>query len=211
MTAVYLLLVKCTHICWFTPQIEIKRLSAISFKREWHFVQRASDMMVSINNAHWYGIQVRSNHERAVARFLDVSGIETFVPCFEIGPQKRQHKLCGQILLFPGYLFAYFQWESGPRMYSIPGIVRVLGSAGKPIPIDLEEIHAIQRVASSPMRPTPCTYLAAGQSVIVIDGPLRGIKGFLVDNCKGSRLVLSVELMHRSLALTIDRQWVRPV
>ena len=57
----------------------------------------------------------------------------------------------------------------------------------------------------------PWPFLAAGQSVVIERGPLRGVEGVLQEVKKGFRLVVSVNLLQRSVCAEVDRNWIRPV
>jgi transcription antitermination factor NusG len=168
-------------------------------------------MTTPIDGLHWYALHVRSNHEKAVSHYLKSLGVTEFFPFFE-KPSKRGNGLSPvQLPLFPGYVFAHFDWRSGPRMYGIPGVVRVLGIGTDPTPVDANEIETIQKIVSSPLSRLPWPYLSAGQRVLLIDGPLRGLEGVFLQENKRARLIVSVSLLHRSLAVPVEREWVEPI
>ncbi len=70
---------------------------------------------------------------------------------------------------------------------------------------------AIERVVLSGVRAEPCPYLETGQNVRIEDGPLRGLKGILISFKDRHRIVVSVSLLRRSVAVEIDRSQICPI
>ena len=105
--------------------------------------------------------------------------------------------------MFPGYVFCRIDWERGPRLYLIPGIICAVGMGKKPLPIEDDEIQAIRRVAENRMDSEPCPFGTPGTAVRVIKGPLAGIEG-IVEKPLADEIVISVSLLRRSVAVKID-------
>jgi len=92
-----------------------------------------------------------------------------------------------------------------------PGVLHFVGIGKTAAPIDDEEIAAIQRVVRSALGAETWPYLAVGQRVCVEYGPLAGLEGFLAEIRKQQRVVVSVTLLRRSVAVEVERDWVRPL
>lgn len=113
--------------------------------------------------------------------------------------------------LFGGYVFCRLDPLERLPVLTIPGVVRFVSVGRNPAPIEDCEIAAIQSVVSSGFPAEPWPFLRVGQTVRIEDGPLRDLEGLLI-NIKGShRLVISVGLLQRSVAVEIDRDWVTPI
>ena len=113
--------------------------------------------------------------------------------------------------LFPGYVFCRFDVLKRLPVLVTPGVIAVVGRGRVPLPVDDSEIAAIQTVVASGYRAEPWPYLELGQRIRIERDALAGLEGILV-NFKGShRIVVSVSLLHRSVALEIDRSCVRSV
>jgi transcription antitermination factor NusG len=112
--------------------------------------------------------------------------------------------------LFPGYVFGRFDPSLLAPVLATPGVVRVVSSGKRPCPVAADEIAAIQRVVASGGSAEPWPYLRAGQRVQILDGPLFGIEGILLDLKNRTRLVVSVQLLQRSIAVEIDRACIGP-
>jgi transcription antitermination factor NusG len=89
-----------------------------------------------------------------------------------------------------------------------PGVIQIVGVGKTPIPVEEEEIAAIQRVGKSGLPTMPWPYLEVGHVVRIEEGPLRGLAGIVVKIKSGLKLVLSVSLLQRSVAVEIDRTWI---
>jgi transcription antitermination factor NusG len=89
-----------------------------------------------------------------------------------------------------------------------PGVIQIVGVGKTPIPVAEEEIAAIQRVGKSGLSTMPWPYLEVGHIARIEDGPLRGMTGIVVKIKSGLKLVLSVNLLQRSVAVEIDRSWI---
>jgi transcription antitermination factor NusG len=112
--------------------------------------------------------------------------------------------------LFPGYIFCQFDAQDRLPILVTPGVVAVVGRGRIPVPIENSEIASIQTVISSGIYPEPWPYLEIGQKIRIEDHALKGLEGILI-NFKGKdRIVVSVSLLRRSVALEIYRARVRP-
>jgi len=113
-----------------------------------------------------------------------------------------------ELPLFPGYLFCRFDAMNRLPILTTPGMVQIVGFGKTPVPVPDAEIAAIQAATIGNLAREPWPYLEVGQKVKVECGPMRGVEGILL-NIKGShRLVLSVTLLQRSVAVEVDSNWV---
>jgi transcription antitermination factor NusG len=113
--------------------------------------------------------------------------------------------------LFPGYLFSRFDFLNCRSLLMTPGVLQVLGNGRSAIPVEEGELESIRQALRSGLPNQPWPYLQVGERVQVNYGSLNNLKGILI-NFKGShRVVLSVTLLQRSVAMEIDLAWVTPV
>ncbi len=92
-----------------------------------------------------------------------------------------------------------------------PGVIQIVGVGKTPIPVEEPEIAAIQRVGKSGLPTMPWPYLEVGHVVRIEEGPLQGLSGMVLKIKSGPKLVLSVSLLQRSVAVEIDRRWISSV
>src|SRR5215467_2066505 len=159
----------------------------------------------------WYAVQVRSRHEDVVARHFHVRGLEAFLPLY-----RERHRWSARfedvdLPLFPGYVFCQFNPLNRLPVLTVPGVVQIVGAGKNLLPIDDSEIAAIQVAVKSGLPTRPSAFLEVGQKARIEYGPLCGIEGILVGFRGRQRLVLSVTLLQRSVAVEINSEWVRPL
>lgn len=158
----------------------------------------------------WYALQVRSRKENHVASQIIGQGYECFLPtCTSIRKWSDRVKELEQPL-FPGYLFCRFDFQDRRPLITTPGVLQIVGSARTAIPVSDEEIRALQLVVSSGVSKQPWLYLEVGQRVRVNYGALAGLEGILVSSRGNHRVVLSVTLLQRSVAMEVDSAWLTP-
>lgn len=159
----------------------------------------------------WYALQLRTRWESSAANLLVGKGYQTFLPTYKSSKRVRGKSCEINLPLFPGYVFCRFDAHMRLPVLITPGVIAVVGRGRIPIPVEDSEIEAVRKVVSTglPLRPWP--YLEVGQLVRIDDGALTGIQGILTGFKGARRIVVSVSLLRRSVALEIDRSVVCPV
>jgi transcription antitermination factor NusG len=159
----------------------------------------------------WYALQLRSRWENSTATLLSGKGYQTFLPTYKIAKRVTGRSKEEQAPLFPGYLFCRFNVCDRLPVLITPGVISVVGTGRIPIPVEESEIEAIHKMVSIGMRVEPCPYLEVGQLVRIEDGALSGVEGVLTSFRGTRRIVVSISLLRRSVALEIDRSVVSPI
>src|SRR5215510_8596227 len=152
----------------------------------------------------WFAIQTLSRHEKVVRSQLEMRKVENFLPTMRRLSQWTDRKKEIEVPLFAGYCFARFSLADRLPVLQSQGVVRLVGSAGRPEPIPDEEIESLRKLINSPSDYVCCPYLREGMLVEVIRGPLQGVKGRLVREAKPCRLVLGISLIQRAVTIEID-------
>ena len=159
----------------------------------------------------WFAVRVKSNYERVAELHLTDRGYERFAPSYKVERQWSDRKKEVDQFLFPGYVFCRLDPHDRLPVLTVPGVVGVVGFGKIPAPIPDEEIERIQRMVQSGLLVKPWPFLAVGQTVLIERGPLSGIEGILAEEKAQCRLVVSVNLLQRSVAAEVERAWVRPI
>jgi transcription antitermination factor NusG len=168
-------------------------------------------MTLETDNQRWFALQVRSRWESSTALLLSGKGYQTLLPTYKARKRWSTGLKDVNAPLFPGYVFCQFDAQKRLPVLITPGVIAVVGCGRIPLPVDDGEIVAIQRIVSSGLRAEPWPYLELGQRIRIESDALEGMEGILI-NFKGNhRIVVSVSLLRRSVALEIDRSCVRPV
>ena len=159
----------------------------------------------------WYALQVRTRKEAYVASQIQGQGFECLLPTYKSIRKWSDRVKELEQPLFPGYLFCRFDFQNRRSVITTPGVLQIVGFGRTATPVADEEIRGLQLAASSDMPKQPWPYLEIGQRVQVIYGTLTGLEGILV-NVKGNhRVVLSVTLLQRSVAMEVETSWLTPV
>jgi transcription antitermination factor NusG len=174
----------------------------------------AIDAPAGTTSPSWYALWTNSHCEQLVHDQLSERGFRAFLPTVDVWSRRRGRRRLVRVPMFAGYLFLHHAMDRSSHVdiKKVRGLVRVLGEGWDRLAvIPDDEMAAIERVASvgEPILPFP--YLAKGQRVRITAGPLAGVEGFFVD-AKADRgvLVVSVNLLQRSIAVSVDATDVTP-
>jgi transcription antitermination factor NusG len=143
---------------------------------------------------------------------LTQRGLETYLPVCRVKRRWSDRTKIMDQPLFPGYLFGRFHLNDRVRVLQAPGVKQILGIGNTPAPISAAELDNLRKlVAANPVM-VPWPYLQAGQRIRIDRGPLAGVRGFVVRAGEESlRIVVSVDLLQRSVATEIDRDCIGAV
>ncbi len=156
----------------------------------------------------WYVLQCWVRKESMIASQLESQGFQCFLPKYKSTREWSDRKKEVERPLFPGYIFCRFEYSQRRPAIVTPGVLQVVGCGRTPVPVEDREIEAIQLAIASEVPRQPWPYLEVGERVRIHTGKLTGLEGILV-NFKGNhRVVLSVALLQRSVALEVDLGWV---
>jgi len=158
----------------------------------------------------WFAVHVRTRHETAIAGFLEAKGYQQFVPLYKFRKRWSDRVKVLEAPLFPGYLFCRFDPQHRLPILKTPGVIQIIGYNRIPSPIDVTELNAIQTVIESGLQAQPWPFLTVGERVRIESGSLQGLDGIVVKMKENHRLVLSVSLLRRSVAVEIDSALVEP-
>jgi transcription termination/antitermination protein NusG len=167
------------------------------------------------DGAQWFVLWTHSHSERLVHDQLTGRGFETFLPTLTTWSRRKGAQAAIETPMFPGYVFVRHAIDKGSyvEILKTRGLVRILGERWDRLtPVPDAEIDAVRSIAESGILAFPYPHLREGQRVVITDGPLAGLEGLLVATKphKGL-LVVSVELLQRSVAVEVDCTRVRPV
>lgn len=168
-------------------------------------------MTSTVEHFSWFALQVRTRHEPGVAGFLEAKGYELFLPLVKSRKQWSDRMKKVESPLFPGYVFCRFNVQERLPILKTPGVIQIVGYNRTPVPIEESEISGIQALAASGLPSQPWPFLTVGERVRIEGGPLRGYEGLLIDFKGNHRLVLSITLLHRAVAVEIDSASVTSV
>ena len=161
----------------------------------------------------WFAVQTRSRHEKKAHAELQEKGIQSFLPLFAEKHKWSDRQRVVEMPLFPQYLFVRIAVSSDERISVLRtnGVVGLVGTKGSGIAIPDVQVERIQRVIEQKIPYNPHLYLNVGKRIRIRGGALDGVEGILTAVNGDQTLVVSVELIQRSLAVRIAGFEVEPV
>ena len=166
---------------------------------------------VNLGSNKWYALQVRTRWENSTSVQLSGKGYQTLLPTYKAQRPWSRKTTEVDVPLFPGYVFCRFDAQNRLPVLITSGVISVVGRGKVPVPVHDAEIEAMQAAVASGYQLEPWPYLELGQRVRIESAALEGLEGILIHFKGNHRVILSVSLLQRSVALEIDRACVRPV
>ena len=158
----------------------------------------------------WFALRVKPRAERIVADALRGKGYEELLPVHKERRRWSDRVMSVETPLFTGYVFCRFDVQHRLPILTTPGVVHVVSIGKTPHPIEDHEIESLRVLAGSGLPLEPWPFLYIGQRIDIVGGPLTGASGILL-NVKGrDRLVVSVSLLQRSVAVEVPQSCAWP-
>ena len=159
----------------------------------------------------WFAVRVRSNFERATAQSLDCRGIKCFLPLYKARRQWSDRVKEIDLPIFTGYVFCHLEEPRFLPILETPGVVQVVGTGATPVPVEAHEMASLRQIAGSGKETRPWPYLTVGQRVRLRTGALKGVEGILANADGRVRVVVNIELLQRSVAVSVERLDLEPI
>ena len=152
----------------------------------------------------WYAGYTAARHEKRVAEHFQRRAVEHFLPLYETIHRWNNGRHRVLLPLFPGYVFVHIALRDRLRVIEVPGLVRLVGFKGLPCPLPETDITTMMKALSKGVLAEPYPYLTAGARVEIRNGPLQGMTGILLRRRNKYRVVISVDLIMRSMVIEVD-------
>ena len=158
----------------------------------------------------WYAVYTCPRHEKCVAEQVERRQMQSFLPLYRTVHRWKDRSKEVDLALFPGYVFVHLTLKDRLRVLEIPGVVRFVSFQGKPAALPETELESLRRGFAGRVRMTPHPYLQIGRRVRLRSGPMAGLEGVLRRRKEGLRLVISIEMLMRAVAVEVDQADVVP-
>lgn len=168
---------------------------------------------VIVERGSWYAVYTRSRHEKLVHQAVRERGIESLLPLRNVLSQWKDRRKWVQKPLFPGYLFVRVKRMQLSVVTMVRGVAYIVGNEAEPICVPDEQVEAVRRLVEGPYPVEFWPLLQKGKRVRVTIGPLAGLETYIVARRGRAkcRLVVTVELLGRSVSVEIDPSCVEPI
>jgi transcription antitermination factor NusG len=158
----------------------------------------------------WYALYTCPRHEKRVAEQIEQRHISCFLPLYRSVRRWKDRRKELELALFPGYVFVRIEPQTRLRVLNLPGVVRMVTFNGQPAALPEAEIESLRRGLAGRARMAPHPYLQMGRRVRLRSGPMAGLEGTLSRRKEGLRLVVSIEMLMRAVAVEVDEADVAP-
>jgi len=158
----------------------------------------------------WYAAHTNPRHEKTVQQLMESFRIECFLPLYRSVRRWKDRRKELELPLFPGYIFVHIPLKDRLDALRIPGVIQFVSFQGKPARLPDAEIEALRSGLARTTGFEPHPYLTIGKRVRVRSGPFFGMEGILVRRKEKFRVVLSIHLIQRSVAVEVDEGDIEP-
>ncbi len=170
-----------------------------------------ASLLVDYLQPHWYAAYTCTNHEKRVTEQLVQNSVEHFLPLYESVRHWKDRRVRLQLPLFPGYVFVRIALRDRLRVLEIPSVVRLVGFNGHPTALADADLEVLRQGLTRRLRVEPHPYLAVGRRVRIVRGLLAGLQGIVLRRRANFRVVLSLELIMRSIVVDVNATDIQPV
>lgn len=152
----------------------------------------------------WHAAYTSSRHEKTVVEHLRQREVECFLPLYETVRRWNNGRHRVQLPLFPSYVFVRMEARDRLRVLQVPGLAQLVTFQGAPAALPDSEIETLRSALATGVFAQPHRYLSVGSKVEICRGPLQGLRGILLRHQGQFRVVLSVEMIMRSIVVEVE-------
>jgi transcription antitermination factor NusG len=158
-----------------------------------------------MNDRSWFALQTWPRYEKKVAAELNSKAVDVFLPLHSCVHQWSDRRRTVQLPLFPNYVFVRIsaQLDSRISVLRTNGVTNFVGSKGAGTPIPETEIESVRTVLQRGIACQGYPFLKVGDRVRICGGSLDGVQGILVGKNQDLSLVVSINIIQRSLAVRV--------
>src|SRR5438445_10815413 len=156
------------------------------------------------SEARWVAVYTFARHEKAIARQFEERNIETFLPLYRSVHRWKDRRKEVELALFPSYVFVRISQNCKLQILQVPGVVSIVSFNGELAALPEQEINALRNGLDNQLCAEPCPYLRVGSRVRVVRGTMAGAEGILSRKKDRYRVVISVDVLMRSVAVEVD-------
>ncbi len=155
-------------------------------------------------SGNWYALYTCPRHEKYVAQQIERRHISCFLPLYRSVRRWKDRRKELELALFPGYVFVHIALQDRLQVLQVPGAVRLVTFNGQPAVLPALEIECLRNRQTGVGAIQPHPYLCVGRRVRVRSGPLEGLEGIIRRSKDKCRVVFSLDLIMRSVAVEVD-------
>lgn len=159
----------------------------------------------------WYAVYTKINGEKRIKAQLEEQNIECYLPLKKSLRQWSDRKKWIEEPLFRSYIFVKVSHVEFFNVLDLNGVVCYISFGGKAQSIPESQIDSIKTFVKQEEHEITLTreVIQKGLKAEVLCGPLKGVKGEIVELFGQYRILIRVETMGCSLYTNISREEVK--
>ncbi len=162
------------------------------------------------DHLNWYALLTRSNFENTVQNSINKKNYQTFLPKTKKKSIRKDRNKMIEIPLFKGYIFVKTNLEPQHQLNILKttGAVRLLGNQSEPVPIPTAQIESLKILTSASMDLITGVNirLKTGDPVMILQGPMAGIKGEFIQYKGQSRVVIKIDALGQYAGVDVEEE-----
>ncbi len=159
----------------------------------------------------WYALYVRPRHEKIVYQQLLEKQVDSFLPLTKQLRKWKDRKKWVEMPLFSGYVFVNIHLRDRLRALQTHGVVRMVSFGGVPAVIPDWQIEQLNKILQEGTAIQPEEYLKVGDYVEVVEGPLKGVRGYLREKRGESRIAILIDGIYQSASFVVNKYYVKKI
>jgi len=152
----------------------------------------------------WYVVYTKFQHEKSVASLLERKDLQVFLPVYRTMHHWSDRNQLVILPLFPCYVFVRTALDRKLDVLRTAGVRWFVENGGHACSVPEAEIEAVRKICATGARVQPHPFLKDGNPVRIRTGALAGIEGLLVRIKNQSRVVISVQLLQKSVSVEAE-------
>jgi transcription antitermination factor NusG len=171
-----------------------------------HLARATAPQTVVPDDAKWFAVYTMARHEKRIAMQLEEKKVFTFLPLLQEVHRWSDRRSKVEVPLFSCYAFVRIvpTPENRVKVLRTPGVFGLVGNLGQGTPIPPIEIESLRTVMREKIPCLAYPFIESGKRVRIIGGCLDGIEGILERQSSNQTLIVSVELLQRSISIRVD-------
>src|SRR6266496_2514602 len=178
-------------------------LSSVAPHQQAKIAPAEAPVAIDHHRPRWYVIHTRSRHEKRVGEQLQLKQVETFLPLYRSKRNWNGRHAEVDLPMFPGYVFVRIPLAERLSVLTLGGVAGLVSFQGAPAPlpdVELERLRACLSLTTA----EPVPYFNPGSRVRIVSGMLEGLEGVILRQNGQARFVLSIDMILRSVAVSVD-------
>jgi transcription antitermination factor NusG len=160
------------------------------------------ELTIDQGSERWHVIHTKPQCEKKLAGFLLRNTVNYYLPMIDSHRLYKYRKVSFTKPMFQGYLFARFDPLNKTDILISGYVVNFLK-----VPNEQELIDELLQISLGRMHKAELVegiWLEKGWQVVILDGPLKGVKGVVQSQTKLNEVTLQVNVMRQAIVMRVN-------